>query len=181
MTIRAIAAFVLWLVVYGGSWPPRVPIKTLVTVACVTLLGIAMAFVGVTMAHARDLGQWENNDPARAAWFKQQKIPGFNPGTMSIESCCGEADAYYADSYEMAEGGAYIAIITDERDDEPLRRPHIPIGTKFRVPRDRVQDVTKTGNPTGHGLIFVSVTRTGENVISADGSTVWCYYPPGGG
>ena len=80
----------------------------------------ALIFAWVPRAHARDIGQWENNDPARSAWFKQQKIPGFNPGTMSIESCCGEADAYYTDSYEMAEGGAYIAIITDDRDDDGL-------------------------------------------------------------
>lgn len=36
-------------------------------------------------------------------------------------SCCGEADAHWADSFEV-EDGRYVAIITDERSDGPLTR-----------------------------------------------------------
>ena len=87
MTVRAVAAFVLWVTVYGGSWPPRVPVKTLVTVACMTLLAIALAFVGTTMAHAHlhgataelnaclatlhsKAGSWccDGNDAEEATW-----------------------------------------------------------------------------------------------------------------
>ena len=59
-------------------------------------------------------------------------------------------------------------MITDERDDEPLKRPHIEIGKRFLVPNSKIK--WDSGNPTGHGIIFIG--RLGK---------VLCYLPPGGG
>jgi hypothetical protein len=110
---------------------------------------------------ARDLGQWEAIDPAVKAWFESLMQPD-----IPQASCCGEADAYWADSYEV-DGDKYVAIITDTRPDEPLRRKHIEIGTKIVVPNYKLK--YDKSNPTGHGIIFLS---------RAD--YVYCYVAPGG-
>lgn len=96
---------------------------------------------------ARDNGQWEGSDPAISQWFKNLMQPD-NPSVP----CCGKADAYWADAYEV-EGDHYVAIVTDTRDDGPLGRPHIAPGTKFSVPNSKVK--WDRGNPTGHGVLFV--------------------------
>ena len=75
---------------------------------------VAVTFALVLVAvpvFARDLGQWHNQDPHIAAWFKRQMQPD-NPQV----SCCGEADAYEANDFEM-KGDQYFAIVTDTRDD----------------------------------------------------------------
>ncbi|ABD88449.1 hypothetical protein RPC_2901 [Rhodopseudomonas palustris BisB18] len=81
-------------------------------------------------------------------------------------SCCGEADAYWADSHEIADG-QYVAIITNPRPDAPLRRPHLEIGTKIVVPNHKLK--SDSGNPTGHGIIF----------LGGPGH-VFCHLPPTG-
>jgi hypothetical protein len=93
--------------------------------------------------HARDAGQWSDTDATVRTWFRDLKQPD-NPR----QSCCGEADAYYADSFEV-DGDAYVAIITDTRPDGPLNRPHVARGTKVRVPNSKLK--FDEGNPTGHG------------------------------
>ena len=60
-------------------------------------------------ASARDLGQWENQPTYVRQWFQKLMQPD-NP----LMSCCGEADAYWADSFEV-DDGRYVATITDER------------------------------------------------------------------
>jgi hypothetical protein len=76
---------------------------------------------------ARDLGQWDGpNNAELKKWYQDLKQPD-NPAA----SCCGEADAYWADAFEATSGGEYVAIITDPRDDEPLGRRHRDIGTKL--------------------------------------------------
>jgi hypothetical protein len=113
------------------------------------------------LAFARDNGQWEATDEARSQWFRSLKQPD-NPRV----SCCGEADAYYADSFEV-EGDHYVAVITDERDDTLLGRPHIAPGTRIMVPNHKMK--WDAGNPTGHGVIFVGAR-----------GHVHCYVAPGG-
>jgi len=125
-------------------------------------LGAAVFVFSVSKAPARDLGQWDVVDPLVRKWFRELKQPD-NPS----RSCCGESDAYWADSYEVKDN-QYIAIITDERDDEPLRRPHIESGKRFLVPNNKIK--WGSGNPTGHGIIFIGL-----------GGDVYCYLPPGGG
>jgi hypothetical protein len=68
-------------------------------------------------------------------------------------SCCAEADAYWADSFEV-DGDRYVAIITDERPDGPLGRPHRESGEKIVVPNHKIK--WDDGNPTGHGIIYTA-------------------------
>lgn len=90
--------------------------------------------------------------------------------------CCGESDAYWADSFETS-GNQYVAIITDERPpcsetvvppECVMYRPHIPPGTKVLVPNHKLK--FDKGNPTGHGVLFVTPQLV-----------VLCYVAPGGG
>ena len=79
-------------------------------------------------ALARDNGQWENSPPHVRRWFQGLRQPD-NPRV----SCCGEADAYEADIFEV-DGGRYVAIITDgkgeipERDKNPRAQPQDEMG-----------------------------------------------------
>jgi hypothetical protein len=100
-------------------------------------------------AAARDSGQWANEDPAVAAWFARLMQPD-NPAVP----CCGTADAYWADEVETDADGRLVAVITDERPDEPLRRPHVPVGTRIVVPQQKIK--FDRGNPTGHIVIFLN-------------------------
>jgi hypothetical protein len=124
------------------------------------VLGAALGCV-MSVANARDLGQWESVNPEVREWYQALMQPD-NPAA----SCCGEADAYWADSFEV-DGDKYVAIITDPRPDEPLRRKHIDVGTRIVVPNHKLK--YDKSNPTGHGIIFLS---------RAD--YVYCYVAPGG-
>lgn len=113
--------------------------------------------------NARDLGQWD--DPANAdlkRWYQDLKQPD-NPAV----SCCGEADAYWADAFEATSDGEYVAIITDPRDDNPLGRIHRDMGTRIVVPGNKIK--WKEANPVGHGLLFLDWL-----------DNVFCYLPPWG-
>jgi hypothetical protein len=124
--------------------------------------GIIVALVLLASpAAARDFGQWENQPPHVHAWFQKLMQPD-----IPTVSCCGEADAYWADSFEV-DGDRYVAIITDERPDGPLGRPHRESGEKIVVPNHKIK--WDDGNPTGHGIIFIGM-----------GGQVYCYVPPGG-
>jgi hypothetical protein len=56
---------------------------------------------------ARDLGQWENGDPGLKQWYQALMQPD-----VPSASCCGEADAYWADEIHVRNGKTY-AIVTD--------------------------------------------------------------------
>jgi hypothetical protein len=124
-------------------------------------LVIATLLFFTSVSDARDLGQWENADPALRQWYSNLRQPD-----QPTVSCCGEADAYWADSFEVA-GDKYVAIITDERPNEPLRRKPIPVGTKFLIP---LHKMNRDPNPTGHGVVFI---RPWDN-------EVLCFIAPGG-
>lgn len=126
--------------------------------AVVVLAALIAAMFGTV--HARDLGQWSNSDPTIRHWYETLMQPD-NPGI----SCCGEADAYWADSYEVSKDGEYIAIITDDRPDGPLQREHVVIGTRIVIPKNKLK--YDQSNPTGHGIVFLS-----------HGGYVWCYLAP---
>ena len=121
---------------------------------------LALALV-VTSALARDLGQWENQDPTISAWFRRQ-MQSDNPTI----SCCGKSDAYEANEFVM-DGDQYFAVVTDTRDDVPLMRPHIPRGTRIYIPPHKMKRDNSDPNPTGNGLVFIG-----------SGGKVWCYFAP---
>lgn len=114
-----------------------------------------------TKGWPRDLGQWENNDPAVSQWYRSLMQPD-NPSVP----CCGEADGYWADEIHVRDDKTFVTV-TDDRDDAPLRRPHIPVGTEFEIPANKLK--WDAGNPTGHNILFVSITRN-----------VWCFVQSGG-
>ena len=114
-----------------------------------------------TSAFARDEGQWSNTDPALLEWYETLMQPD-NPKV----SCCGEADAYWADELHVRDGKTF-ATITDDRPDRPLHRPHVDLGKEIEIPKEKLK--YDQGNPTGHGVLFLS--RDGD---------VYCYVMPGG-
>jgi hypothetical protein len=126
------------------------------------VLGVAFGCL-IGVVNARDLGQWGaiNNDPAIREWYQALMQPD-----MPNASCCGEADAYWADEVHVRDGKTY-ATITDDRPDEPRMRPHIDIGTEIEIPNNKLK--WDKSNPTGHGIVFLS--RAGY---------VFCYVQPGG-
>lgn len=83
-------------------------------------------------------------------------------------SCCGDADAYWADDYKVVDGKT-IVTITDDRPDEPLGRPHRPTGTEVFVPDSKIK--WDRGNPSGHGWLFIAYGPANQ---------VYCWVPPGG-
>lgn len=113
------------------------------------LAAVGISAILVSLVHARDRGQWETSDPEIRSWYQSLRQPD-NPGL----SCCGEADAYWADKVEV-KGDKVFAIITDDRPDVPLGRRHIPVGTKFEIPPHKMK--FDRGNPTGHVVIFINV------------------------
>ena len=115
------------------------------------LLLVLVLMVLVAPTRARDLGQWSNVDPKVSEWFRNLMQPD-QPGV----SCCGNADAYWCDEIHVKHGKTFCAI-TDDRDDAPLRRPHIPVGTMIEIPPNKIK--WDRGNPTGHIVVFLSTTR----------------------
>ena len=75
----------------------------------------AIFVLSICEAEARDFGQWDGVDPIHRKWFNEL----MRPDEPSFR-CCGLADAYWSDSYEV-KGDQYVAIITDTRD-EPSHR-----------------------------------------------------------
>lgn len=122
---------------------------------------LLLALLLTRHANARDLGQWSDGDPAIRNWYQSLMQPDA-PNT----SCCGEADAYWADEIHVRDGKTY-ATITDDRDDAPRGRPHIDIGTEIEIPDHKLK--WDRANPTGHGIVFMSRSRF-----------VFCYVQPGG-
>ncbi len=115
----------------------------------------------VESAYPRDLGQWENADPVIREWYQALMQPD-----APTASCCGEADAYWADDIHVRDGKTY-ATITDDRPDAPLGRPHVENGTQIEIPNHKLK--WDKSNPTGHGVLFLSRSRH-----------VFCYVQPGG-
>jgi hypothetical protein len=73
-----------------------------------SMLRIVILLMLVSLpALARDSGQWGNQPAYLREWFQKLMQPD-NPRM----SCCGEADAFEADSFEVI-GDEYVAIITN--------------------------------------------------------------------
>lgn len=112
------------------------------------MLALLIFLYSAKIAFPRDLGQWETQDPAIREWYK-----GLMQPDVPTASCCGEADAYWADEIHVRDGKTF-ARITDDREDAPRGRPHRDIGEEFEVPDNKLK--WDRGNPTGHAVIFLS-------------------------
>jgi hypothetical protein len=110
--------------------------------------------IGLMAANARDDGQWADMPENVRQWFQSLKQPDH-----PRQSCCGEADAFEADSFEI-EGDHYVAIITNGKG-------VIRDGTRIPVPNQKMK--WDAGNPTGHGIIFIGPQQQ-----------VYCYITPSG-
>lgn len=117
---------------------------------------LAALLLAAVPAYAHDHGH-----PELDAWYEHLMQPD-NP----VASCCGEADSYWVDGFEQ-DKGQYVAIVTDDRPDEPMKRRHVEIGTRIVIPNNKIK--WNEGNPTGHGVLFMSRS-----------DYVFCYVPPGG-
>lgn len=126
-------------------------------VAVIWTIVIAVFWSGVALPE--DRGQWDATPPEVRRWYQTLMQPD-----VPTMSCCGEADAYWADSFRV-EGDNVIAIITDDRIVQYRRV--IPNGTEFVIPKHKYK--FDAGNPTGHGVIFIGAQ-----------DQVYCYVPPGG-
>jgi hypothetical protein len=106
-------------------------------------------------AAARDNGRWPDAPANVRQWFQSLMQPD-NPSL----SCCGEADAFEADTFEV-EGDHYVAVVTDGKG-------IVAPGTRIPVPNRKMK--WDAGNPTGHGVLFLQVGTM----------NVYCYVAPGG-
>ena len=127
----------------------------------VSLFIVVIILALLRAADARDMGQWEHQPANIREWF--QKLT--QPDAPHL-SCCGEADAYEADSFEVS-GDRYVAVITNGTGDERVGKPAIPNGTRFVVPNNKLK--WDAGNPTGRGIIFIGRYER-----------IYCYVVPGG-
>ena len=120
------------------------------------------SFLLALQASARDLSQWGDQPSYIRDWFQRLRQPD-----SKYLSCCGEADAYEADRFEV-EGDHYVAIITNGAGDPATGKSAIPNDTRILVPNNKMK--WDEGNPTGHGIIFIGVATR----------EVYCYITPGG-
>jgi hypothetical protein len=136
-----------------------------------SLLLLSAALLVAGAAHARPGDGWADTSPQIRTWFEHL----MQPDAPEV-SCCGEADAYEADEFDI-DGDHYVAIITDARSDtlrNGMTRPHIAPGTRMPIPNGKMK--FDAGNPTGHGYVFIGATNVDGDLITA----VYCYVTPGG-
>ena len=86
-------------------------------------------------------------------------------------SCCGEADACWADQVRVGPNGEIIATITDDRDDGPLKRMHEDIGNNISF--HQTKSLKKTDNPSGHAIIFLGTSSI--FALRSDPRPALCY------
>ena len=114
-------------------------------------------------SYARDDGHWpERVGPQIAEWMGSLMQPDAVKNGSGY-SCCGEADAYWADDVHVATGlngeKFIIARITDTRDDAQLAgRQHEEVGTEYVIPPNKIVGFEQRlrRNPTGHTVIFLA-------------------------
>lgn len=109
---------------------------------------LTLSLILISPIYAHDEGQWGNQDPGVREWYQGLMRPDF-----PTSSCCGEADAYWCDTIHVRDGHTFCTI-TDDRPDEPLRRPHIDVGTVIEIPDVKLK--WDRANPTGHAIVFLA-------------------------
>jgi len=123
-----------------------VALRRLLILAVLVLTSIMVVILaaGLSMAFAHD-----HDHPELDGWYASLMQPD-NPSI----SCCGKADAYWCDIINVKDGKTFCTI-TDDRDDGPLGRPHVPVGTQIEIPNYKLK--WDRGNPTGHAIVFLGV------------------------
>jgi hypothetical protein len=111
------------------------------------LVGLFLGAVQPRKAHAADYGQWDRSNPI-VQWYQTLMQPD-----APTASCCGEADAYWCDDVHVRDSKTFCKI-TDDRLDEPLKRPHRDVGEEVEIPNQKLK--FDAGNPTGHYIVFLS-------------------------
>lgn len=97
-------------------------------------------------------------------WISTVARPDLRPG---VASCCGDADTFIADNFEIVNGQLF-AIITEDYTDETYPGFHIAKGDKVLIPPEKVNHLPEdAGNTSGHGVVFL-----GANGV------VYCYFFP---
>lgn len=90
--------------------------------------------------------------------FAQDKPAGSWWDDPRVRSCCGVADAVYADQWTILADGSVMATVTGGSQQVASWVQSV-IGKTYHVPADKVIDVP--GNPTGRALLFVHPTTHG--------------------
>ena len=137
------------------------------------LVSLALCAVAVESAQSRD--GWEGrtlvcdpsviSDGARLTLCQQWISTVKQPDTRT--SCCGDGDAYIADTFETKDGKFY-AIITADYPASPNSSAPITKGTKILIPTNKLNHAAEDGgNPSGHGVVFLSTS-----------GDVLCYFGP---
>jgi hypothetical protein len=105
------------------------------------ILGVAL--VGSAWGH--------DSGTAFAEWMMSLHQPDF-----PLSSCCGPADQYFVRVYEPSDkdGIAFGAVVIDGQG-----KPDFAV----EIPREKV--IWDRVNPTGRGVIFISDSEFGRNVI----------------
>lgn len=102
-----------------------------------------------------------DNEPTHDQWYRDLKQPD-NPSVP----CCGLADAYWADVVRVRDGRSY-AVVTDDREDAPLGRHHVPLGKEIEIPKEKLK--WDAGNPTGHAVIFLNINDVAMCYVQGSG------------
>lgn len=80
--------------------------------------------------------------------------------TDAVRRCCSEADAVYADTWEILPDGSVRATVTGNG---PRNHAWAPLGRVYEVPADRI--IREPGNPTGRPMLFLSPSSL----------NLWCF------
>jgi hypothetical protein len=136
---------------------------SLILVLSFSLSVALLITVCVRASYARDDGHWaERVGPEVAEWMGSLMQPDTVKNGQGY-SCCGEADAYWADDVHVVSGHNgekfVIARITDTRDDAQLaHRVHEQVGNEYVVPPNKIVGFEQRlrGNPTGHTVILLA-------------------------
>lgn len=143
----------------------------------------SLLFITAALSATRPI--FEDTPSGINKYMQPPLLANGTPPQHSI-SCCGKADAYWADDFEV-DGDQYVAIITDTRDDNLLvdesgnKRIHLAPGTHIVIPNERIITFPpQPPNTTGHGWVWVHVYED-EETGSITGRSVLCYLAPSGG
>lgn len=121
------------------------------------MIGKMLRFVFGALVTISPVAASDYASPDISYYYESLRMPD-----QPMVSCCGWGDAYYADIVETEQAtGALVAVITDTRPDSfvlsdgrTINRLHIPVGTKFVVPKYKIRR-SPIPNPTGHTIIFI--------------------------